>query len=80
MLGRLRMSVDECIEKYPEMAKNIFGKSRMSLRGLINDKYDHNNLQREIQKIVDGRLPDQTSRGDFKDFRAYNSPDDLCRT
>ncbi|OCK91990.1 uncharacterized protein K441DRAFT_463573, partial [Cenococcum geophilum 1.58] len=24
MLGRLRMSVDECIEKYPEMAKNIF--------------------------------------------------------
>ncbi|XTI93327.1 hypothetical protein V2W45_1215471, partial [Cenococcum geophilum] len=52
MLGRLRMSVDECIEKYPEMAKNIFGKSRMSLKGLINDKYDHNNLQREIQKIV----------------------------
>jgi hypothetical protein len=73
------MSVDECIEKYPEMAKNIFGKSRVSLRGLINDKYDHNNLQREIQKIVNGRLPQQTSR-DFKDFRAYNSPDDLCRT
>jgi len=72
------MSVDECIEKYPEMAKNIFGKSRISLKGLINDKYDHNNLQREIQKIVNGRLPQQTSRG--KDFRAYNSPDDLCRT
>ena len=80
MLGRLQMSADECIEKYPEMAKIIFGKSRMSLKGLINDKYDHKILQKEIQKIVDDRLPRQTSRGDFKDFHAYNSPDDLCRT
>jgi hypothetical protein len=28
MLSRLRMSVDDCLEEYADLAKQVFGKSR----------------------------------------------------
>ncbi|KAI3320729.1 FabD/lysophospholipase-like protein [Xylariaceae sp. AK1471] len=77
MLGRLRMSVDECINRYPTMAKKVFGKERVSFKGILRDRYDAKNLEEEIRSIVHERLP--------KDGRdalcsRFPSPEDLCKT
>lgn len=72
------MSVDECIKMYPEMAKNIFGRPRLNMRGLLKAKYDCTYLEEEVAKIVSKRKPGGvTTKGRYDN---YPSPDDLCRT
>ncbi|KAH9906793.1 FabD/lysophospholipase-like protein [Xylariomycetidae sp. FL2044] len=88
MLGRLRMSADECIRRYPTMAKRIFGKKRfplssiLTLDGLLVDMYDATNLEKEIKDIIEERLPEErvTSDDDNARFRSFESPEDLCKT
>lgn len=62
MLGRLEMDVDECIECYKALSKQIFEKShwfpvRYNLD--INAKFDSNALEESIEKIV----KDHTAEG-----------------
>jgi hypothetical protein len=71
------MSVDECIDRYPTMAKKVFGKERVSLKGILRDRYDAKILEKEIHKIVCERLPEHDK--DPKHSR-LPSPDDLCKT
>ncbi|KAI9776738.1 MAG: hypothetical protein M1839_009382 [Geoglossum umbratile] len=79
MLGRLRMKVEECIQKYPEIARNVFTKPRVaSWHGMPKEKYNHKFLQREVEKIVQERTPTERTRN--SGFDRYPSPDDLCRT
>ena len=72
------MSVDECIKRYPEMAQNIFGRPRLSMRGLLKAKYDSIYLEQEVKKIVSERKPGSVTAQERYDN--YSSPDDLCRT
>jgi len=80
-LGRLRMSVDECIDNYPHMAEEIFRTSRISFRGKWRSKYDKEKLRTEIEKIVQKKLPPITKdeRTDER-FKRFPSPEDLCKT
>lgn len=86
MLGRLRMSADECIDRYPEMAERIFGnKKLMALRGLARDRYDATNLQNVIEDIVLERLPHEFEHLPKEEqveecCLQLASPEDLCKT
>jgi hypothetical protein len=79
MLGRLRMSVDQCIESYSNMAARIFSFPRFQLKGWPRSKYDSTRLEREIKQLVATRL-DREGHNVRKAWELFPSPDDLCRT
>jgi patatin-like phospholipase/acyl hydrolase len=62
MLGRLQMSVDECIEKYTELSRKVFRTSwyetTVGITGNLNARYDTKALMEEIQKIVEEKTGD----------------------
>jgi hypothetical protein len=85
MLGRLRMSVEDCLIRYPEIAGNVFsGKKRSRFRRIVtltNSKYNCTQLEEEIKRIVDYKVPrNATPYQDEFAFDKYNSPEDLCKT
>lgn len=54
MLGRLNMSVDECIKVYEELMVSIFGSKSwpFSASGHINPQYDAESLKAAIKKVL----------------------------
>ena len=56
MLGRLEMSVDECIAVYEELMGSIFGKMAhwfpMSMSCHVNGRYDPQNVKSAIEKVL----------------------------
>ncbi|ORY16706.1 acyl transferase/acyl hydrolase/lysophospholipase [Clohesyomyces aquaticus] len=82
MLGRLRMSVDDCIEKYPPLAQSVFGRRRPIVKYIsTGTKYDEANLERAIKEIVKSRIPpDCLDNERYRRFHTYPSPGDLCKT
>ncbi|KAH9207962.1 acyl transferase/acyl hydrolase/lysophospholipase [Leptodontidium sp. 2 PMI_412] len=59
MLGRLGMTVDECIETYKKFGKDVFGKKKAF--GIMRtvgggSMYKTKDLQTAIQTLVEGRL------------------------
>jgi hypothetical protein len=57
MLGRLRMSVDDCIRVYTGLSDRVFRKfqSRFALPSLkFQARFDTEALERAIQEIVEG--------------------------
>jgi hypothetical protein len=85
MLGRLRMPVEDCLRRYPEMAKNIFsGKKKTLLSRVIHNtssKYDSKQLEAEIRRIVDGRaLPNTAPHQPNFQFDEFHLPGGLCKT
>ncbi|KAI1130681.1 hypothetical protein F5Y10DRAFT_262831 [Nemania abortiva] len=56
MLGRLRMTVDECIEMYKQLSPKIFTKihhSKVNWRGELQSRFDHQALEKEIQLLLE---------------------------
>ena len=81
MLGRLRMSVENCIKEYKTLGEDIFGRPRWaSIRGPIpwpRDKYDAKAIQKAVENVVKKRMsPGQRKAGAGN----FNSPPGLCRT
>lgn len=61
MLGRLRMSVDECLSGYAEMARRVFGKPRFASYRFsplfwFCAKYSGNRLREVVKDVVDEHL------------------------
>jgi hypothetical protein len=85
MLGRLRMRVEECLDRYPEMAHSVFsGQKRSTFTRLVtmtSTKYDNTRLEEEIKKIVNHKTPQNGTplKPEFA-FDKYHSPQDLCKT
>jgi hypothetical protein len=85
MLGRLRMPVEECLDRYPEMARNIFSGQKRStftrFMSMTSTKYDGARLEEEIRKIVNHKTPSNVTplKPEFA-FDKYHSPQDLCKT
>jgi hypothetical protein len=55
MLGRLRMSVDECILAYIQLSSKVFQKKHASpikISGKVRARYSRKELQRAIEEIV----------------------------
>lgn len=81
MLGRLRMSVQDCMEEYERLSGDIFGHPRLaSVRGPIpywRDKYDGEKIQRAVEDVIKRRMsPEERIAG----AGSFNSPRGLCRT
>jgi hypothetical protein len=81
MLSRLRMNIDDCLLEYKTMGQVIFGKPRTwSIRGPLffpKEKYDHKNLQRAIEDVINRRAV--KSHGDLGEHM-FKSSEDRCRT
>jgi hypothetical protein len=55
MLGRLRMSVEECIAAYVELSSRVFQKKHImpvTVRGKVRARYSSKELQHAIEDVV----------------------------
>ena len=78
MLGRFRMSVQECLEQYKEMGETVFGHPRLISRGGIpRETFDGKGLKGCIQNLTNNRIPHGCMLDEFGNFP---SPEDLART
>src|ERR1700760_999716 len=81
MLGRLRMSVNDCIAEYKALCETVFGHRRLaSIKGPFpwpRDKYDDRALQKAIDDVVMRRLSSNQRQVGGVNF---NSPPGLCKT
>ncbi|QRV75319.1 patatin-like phospholipase protein [Ceratobasidium sp. AG-Ba] len=67
MLGRLRMTVDDCIGQYHKLAKKIFKRSRAAKFGSIvsgENRFDPANLEEAIKGVVETASPKNTKMAD----------------
>ena len=69
MLGRLEMSIDECLERYEKIGKDVFGKRQIGgglgrlVKGMTNQAFfDIGKLQSAIKNVLEKKsLPLDTS-------------------
>ncbi len=54
MLGRLEMTIDECIESYLSLSDRIFQKKayRVTIQGKIQARFDSKRLEQAVQEEV----------------------------
>ena len=54
MLGRLRMTVDECIAAYTSLSDRVFEKKshRVNIKGKLQGRFDAGELERAIKQIL----------------------------
>lgn len=54
MLGRLRMTVADCITSYLELSDQIFRKEahRVTIKGEIQGRFDSEVLARAVKKVI----------------------------
>ena len=57
MLGRLRMSVDECVTEYKRLSARVFTKvyHRMNWKGNVQGQFDDEALVRGVQELLVSR-------------------------
>jgi hypothetical protein len=70
MLGRLRMSIDDCIDAYLLLSDRIFQKKRhrVTVKGNIQGRFDSDELERAIKEVVVAQgLPENTLLKDTSD-------------
>jgi hypothetical protein len=82
MLSRLRMTVDDCIKEYENLAGSVFGNARvfhqtfLPTMWLQRPKYDAANLENVIKGVTSRRgeiCPDH-------DGSPFKTGRDMCRT
>ncbi|THW41362.1 phospholipase, patatin family protein [Aureobasidium pullulans] len=64
MLGRLDMSVDECIKAYTELSATVFHKKHripVNIRGNLKERYDSKVLEQAIKQIIRDRNLDENT-------------------
>ncbi|KAH0396665.1 phospholipase, patatin family protein, partial [Aureobasidium melanogenum] len=62
MLGRLEMSVDECIKTYTELSKDVFHKTRripIGIKGDLKERYDSEALAQAVKNVLKDRGVDE---------------------
>ncbi|KAJ1307827.1 hypothetical protein OPQ81_001909 [Rhizoctonia solani] len=67
MLGRLRMSVDDCIQHYHRLAKQIFKRNPAAQVGslaIMEHRFSPDNLEEAIKDIVARMTPSNTKMAD----------------
>lgn len=74
MLGRLRMSIDECIEAYKNLSPAIFSKlhHRVNIHGRIQGRFDHQALENGVKDIL--------AKYGFKKDELLKETSPVCRT
>ena len=74
MLGRLRMTVNECIDAYVSLSDRIFQKQRhrVTIKGRVQGRFDSDQLERAIKEIV-------VRQGLAEDTLLKDTPDGKCK-
>jgi len=74
MLGRLKMSVDECIDAYLSLSDRVFQKKRhrVTTKGSIQGRFDSEELERAVKEVV-------TRQGLQEDTLLKDASDDACK-
>jgi patatin-like phospholipase/acyl hydrolase len=74
MLGRLRMTVDDCIDAYTSLSDKVFEKKsrRVTVKGKLQGRFDTAELERAVKQILVDRSFD-------KDALLKDSPDAPCK-
>lgn len=54
MLGRLRMTVDECIDAYTALSDRVFEKKshRVNIKGKLQGRFDSAELERAVKTVL----------------------------
>ena len=54
MLGRLRMTIDECIDAYLSLSDRVFQKKRhrVSVKGHIQGRFDSEELAQAVKEVI----------------------------
>jgi hypothetical protein len=64
MLGRLEMSIDECIKAYTDLSEDVFHKKRripINIKGVLKERYDSKVLELAVKKILRDRNLDENA-------------------
>jgi predicted acylesterase/phospholipase RssA len=74
MLGRLKMSIDECIDAYLSLSDRVFQKKRhrVTAKGNIQGRFDSEELARAVKEVV-------TAQELQEDALLKNVLDDGCK-
>ena len=74
MLGRLKMSIEECIDAYLSLSDRIFEKKkhRVTTKGNIQGRFDSEELARAVKEVV-------TRQGLQEDALLKAAPDNACK-
>jgi ankyrin repeat protein len=74
MLGRLKMSIGECIGAYLQLSDRIFQKKRhgVTVKGKVQGRFDSDELERAVKEVV-------TKQGFQEDALLKDTPDALCK-
>lgn len=54
MLGRLKMTIDECIDAYLSLSDQVFQKKahRVTIQGKIQGRFDSKKLEEVVKEVV----------------------------
>ena len=74
MLGRLQMTVDECVVAYTSLSDKVFEKRshRVNIKGKLQGRFDAAELERAVKQIL-------KARGLAEDALLKDSPDAPCK-
>ncbi|KAF2025710.1 hypothetical protein EK21DRAFT_75787 [Setomelanomma holmii] len=74
MLGRLQMSVVDCIAAYLSLSKRVFCKSRhrVTIKGKVQGRFDSEELARAVREVM-------SAQGLAEDALLKDSPDAPCK-
>jgi patatin-like phospholipase/acyl hydrolase len=74
MLGRLQMTVDDCIDAYTSLSDKVFEKKshRVNIKGQIQGRFDTAELERAVKQIL-------VDRGFDEDALLKDSLDAPCK-
>ena len=74
MLGRLKLSIDECINAYMLLSDRVFQKKRhrVTTKGKIQGRFDSEELQRVVNEII-------TKQGLDENTLLKDASDDACK-
>jgi hypothetical protein len=74
MLGRLKMSIDDCIDAYLSLSDRVFQKKRhrVAIKGNIQGRFDSDELSRTVKEVV-------TAQELQEDALLKDVSDDACK-
>lgn len=86
MLGRLQMTIDECIDAYTSLSNKVFEKKshRVTIKGMVQGRFDTAELERAVKQILrdrgfdPGTLLKDSSSASCKVFVHINYSADAC--
>ena len=83
MLGRLKMSEDQCLESFQRYADDIFGRPRLWLFDRMpilrrSPKYSSNNINRAIKMVIGNFDPSPDSPKWKRNL--FEVPGERCKT